>query len=61
MRHSGRQLGGKPYMLGRQVQTALLSMVRHSALGPQGDGTHGVIDGFCLTVKKHLFVNIFLF
>lgn len=41
--HSGRQLGGTPMYVDRQVHDGLPPMSRHSANWPQGDGTHGFL------------------
>jgi len=43
MRHSGRQLGGAPNMPEVHEHTARESTTRHSELGPQGDGIHGLM------------------
>lgn len=40
--HSGLQLGGDPMKLGRQEQAGWLPTARHSELGPQGEGIHGL-------------------
>lgn len=39
--HSGRQLGGRPMYEGRQEHVGVLPLERQTALGPQGEGTHG--------------------
>lgn len=39
--HSGRQLGGAPKKFGRQEHDAWPLVLRHWALGPQGEGRQG--------------------
>lgn len=41
--HSGLQLGGWPINVDKQVQDGLPLMLRHSELGPQGDGSQGLV------------------
>lgn len=41
MVHSGLQLGGIPKYPTKQEQEGDLPMLRHSELGPHGDGTQG--------------------
>lgn len=40
--HSGRQCGGLPIKSIKQEQDGMFPIFRHSAFGPQGDGTHGL-------------------
>lgn len=44
--HSGRQFGGLPRKVGKQVQTLVLSTTRHLLFGPQGDGSQGRLTAF---------------
>ena len=43
MVHSGRQLGGEPRKFGRHEQDGDSPTAWQTALGPQGDGTQGLI------------------
>lgn len=52
MTHSGRQFGGAPSIPCKQEHTGLLSITLHSALAPQGDGTHGLVGTIPFSVKK---------
>lgn len=45
IKHSGRQFGGVPNIPITQEHTARFSTTLHSAFAPQGDGTHGDLDG----------------
>jgi protein subunit release factor B len=59
MRHSGLQLGGAPNMPLSQEQTGRLSMIRHSALAPHGEGKQGFV-GISVTTavaKNSIFIK----
>lgn len=52
MAHSGRQYGGAPSIPVKQEQTGLKSTTLHSAFGPHGEGTHGLIGGLIGLISK---------
>lgn len=45
--HSGRQAGGVPMKVGKQLHIAWSFDTRHWLLRPQGEGTHGSV-GFAI-------------
>lgn len=45
--HSGRQFGGLPINVDKQEHDGTFPTLLHSALGPQGDGTHGFTTSTC--------------
>lgn len=46
--HSGRQFGGLPINVAKQVHDGVPPMSRHSEFSPHGDGTQGLVyTGIC--------------
>ena len=43
--HSGRQFGGDPTYSGRQEHDGMSPFTWQIALGPQGEGRHGLVGG----------------
>lgn len=58
--HSGRQFGGLPIKSGRQEHDGESFISLHWALGPQGDGWHGLILTGSSCAKIVMYLKTFL-